>query len=71
MTYIARLATAPEVQDEYELFTTEEVEAVDGSKVEVKKSLGRFRLDQLEEQKKNLLAQIAEIDEKIASITAL
>jgi len=71
MTYLAKKVTASVIKDEYELFATEEAEAVDGSTVAVKKSLGRVRLDQLNDQKQSLLAQIKDIDEKIKVIEAL
>lgn len=69
--YIAKLATETVAQDEYELFTTATAEGVDGEEVEIKQSLGRFRTDQLENEKKNLLAQIAEVDAKLEAIASL
>jgi len=73
--YIAEKTVEPVIKDEFELYKTEEVKTVDGATVEVKSSIGRVRLDQLEEQKANLTeqynSQIAEIDAKIKSITDL
>jgi len=71
MSYTAEVATQTQAQDEYELFTTESAEKAAGGTVEVKKSLGRFRKDQLTSQKKSLQSQIDEIDKKIAAIDAL
>lgn len=68
MAYTARKAT---VSEEFELFTVETVEDVNGNPVQIKKSIGRFRLDQLQAQKEALLKQIADIDEKIAAIQAI
>jgi len=71
MSYTAKLATETVAQDEFELFTTETATTADGTEVEILKSLGRFRTDQLEAQKANLLNQIAELDEKLAAIEAI
>ena len=58
------------VEEEFDLFTAVEMEDVNGNIVEVKKPLGRFRLDQLEAQKASLQKQISDIDERIAAIKA-
>ena len=68
MGYTAQKA---QVSEEFELFTIETVEDVNGNPVQIKKSIGRFRLDQLQAQKEALLKQIADIDEKIAAIKAI
>ena len=64
-------AAKAQIDEEFELFTIETVEDVDGNPVQVKKSLGRFRLDELEAQKSILQEQIDDIDEKINAINTL
>jgi len=70
MGYFAKKTSAPAVEEEFDLFTAVEMEDVNGNTVEVKKPLGRFRLDQLEAQKASLQKQISDIDERIAAIKA-
>ena len=73
--YIAEKTIEPVIKDEFTLYETKEGETVDGVKVEVKNSLGRVRLDQLEEQKTNLTtqynSQVEEVNAKIKAITDL
>lgn len=73
MTLIANKITeeplfAPTVTERFELFTPVEMETVDGTPVTVKKSIGFYRIEDLQQQKTELLNRIAEIDEKIAAI---
>lgn len=68
MAYTAQKAL---VDEEFELFTVETAEDINGKQVQIKKSLGRFRLDQLESQKATLQEQIADIDEKIVAIKSI
>ena len=73
--YIAEKTIEPIIKDEFELYETKDVETVDGTIVEVKSSIGRFRLDQLEEQKANLTeqynSQLVEVNDKIKAISDL
>lgn len=65
MSYIAQKV---EVNGDVELFTTKEVEDVDGNVVTIKQSVGVFNLTQLNNEKTNLQKQIDEINIKLSAI---
>jgi len=56
---------------QYELFTTETVQDVDGNEVVIPRSIGQYSLAQLEQEKANYLLAIASVDEKISAIESL
>jgi|GEM_PF-5490421 len=73
--YLAQATKNPAVEKEYELYKTKDVEDVGGKKVTIKEAVGRFRIDQLLEEKKRIdsvyASEKADIEEKISSIEAL
>ena len=58
-------------QARYELFKTVTMKSASGDDVDVLQSIGMFSVAELTERKDFLLAELAEIDEKINTINAL
>ncbi|MFZ4548884.1 MAG: hypothetical protein ACOYN4_15655 [Bacteroidales bacterium] len=72
MEYIVKQDTPAQVvvnQDRYELFTTEPMQTATGETVDILKSIGIFSIAELQQRKSYLLAEIAELDNKITAIT--
>lgn len=55
----------------YELFEEQVVKDVKGNDVTIPKSIGKFSLAQLEQEKKSYQARIEDIDKKIEAIKSL
>lgn len=73
MEYIAKkrdeiISPPISTTNSYEIKVVEEAEGVDGNKVDILRSIGFYNITHLEEQKQQLLKQIAEIEAKIAAI---
>jgi hypothetical protein len=61
----------PIQEERFELFAPETLKDVNGKTVTVPRSVGFHTVAQLEKHKANLLEQIADIDEKLATIKTL
>ena len=59
------------INENYELFIEVDMLGVNGETVKVLQSIGQYSLSQLESEKAMLQSHIADIDTKIAVITAL
>ena len=58
-------------QDRFELFETATMKSPSGADVEVLKSIGIFSVADLQQRKSYLLAEIAEIDNKLTAIATI
>jgi len=73
MAYVAKevVQSQPEATKYYELFVEEATKDVNDNDVTILKSVGKYNLTQLEEQKTRLQEQVTDIDAKIAKINEL
>jgi len=69
--YIAESATIHPTEGRYTFYHLVDKETADGSIVQVKEAIGNYSLQELNDQKDSLTAQLAEVENKIEKINSL